>query len=121
MAERDMSKQKPPRTPPPLKTAALAKSNKPAAGATAKQPARAQAKDTRKDAPKTKDATKALESAVERLEASISTLKRERDDLAARLASAQAEIAALDTARKAAIDRIDWVIDSLHTALQDKS
>ena len=121
MAERDMSKQKPPRTPPPLKTAAVAKSTKPAAGASAKPPARAKAKDTRKDTPKTKDKPQALDAAVERLEASISALKRERDDLAARLASAQAEIAALDAARKAAIDRIDWVIDSLHTALQDKS
>ena len=62
-----------------------------------------------------------LEAAVQRLEASVAELKRERDELAARLLSAQAEITTLNSARKAAIDRIDWVIDSLHTALQDKS
>jgi predicted RNase H-like nuclease (RuvC/YqgF family) len=64
---------------------------------------------------------KALEAAVERLEASVAELKRDRDELAAALAAARAEIAILDAARKAAIDRIDWVIDSLHTVLQDKS
>lgn len=113
MAARDMSKQKPPRTPPPARAAA--KPAKPASRAPAKPPARAA-----KPAPRAA-ASNALELAVQRLEASVAELKRERDDLATRLANAQAEITALDSARKAAIDRIDWVIDSLHTALQDKS
>jgi outer membrane murein-binding lipoprotein Lpp len=63
----------------------------------------------------------ALSVAVERLEAKVLDLKGERDALATELAAAKAEIAALDAARKDAINRIDWVIDSLHTALKDKS
>ena len=70
---------------------------------------------------------KALDKAIERLEASAIELKHERDALAAelaatkeQLAAAKAEIAALDTARRAAIDRIDWVIDSLQSVLQEK-
>lgn len=110
-----MSKQKPPRTPPPSARAA-AKAAKPASRAAPKAPARAPAPP----APRP-DPSKALEQAIERLEASVAGLKRERDELTARLANAQTEIVSLDKARKAAIDRIDWVIDSLHTALQNKS
>ena len=103
MAESNMSKQRPtkaaaPRSVAPAQTKALAA-----------------AKTPRRDAPK------ALETAIERLEASIADLKRERDALAAELAAAKTEIATLNAARKVAIDRIDWVIDSLNTVLQDKS
>lgn len=62
-----------------------------------------------------------LEAAIGRLEASVADLKREREALQAELVEAKAQIAALDAARKAAIDRIDWVIDSLHTVVQEKS
>ena len=62
----------------------------------------------------------ALQAAVDRLEARVVELKRERDAMAADLASAKAEIAALDASRIDAINRIDWVLDSLHTVLQDK-
>ena len=68
-----------------------------------------------------RSAPKALEGAVERLEASAQDLKRERDQLAAELASARAEIARLEAARQEAVNRIDWVIDSLNSALQEKS
>ena len=61
--------------------------------------------------------SKALASSIARLESSVLELKRERDALAAELATAKAEIVALDTARRDAIDRINWVIDSLSTAL----
>ena len=66
------------------------------------------------------DAPMALESAIERLEASVRDLKRERDSLAAELVAAKAQVAELDTARRAAIDRIDWVIDSLQGVLGDQ-
>jgi len=115
MAEQNMSKQKPPRTPPTARAAA--KAAKPTPRAAHSPSARPVASTTLPRA----DQPAPLEAAVQRLEASVAELKRERDDLAARLSSAQAEITTLNSARKAAIDRIDWVIDSLHTALQDKS
>ena len=68
-----------------------------------------------------RSAPKALEGAVERLEASAQDLKRERDQLAAQLAEARAEIERLEAARQEAVNRIDWVIDSLNTALREKS
>ena len=63
----------------------------------------------------------ALQAAVDRLEARVHELKRERDAFETELAIAKAKIAALEAARTDAINRIDWVLDSLHTVLQDKS
>ena len=99
MAESNMSKQRPTKAAPPRSV----------------PPAPAMAKTARTNA------SKGLESSIERLEASVAELKRERDALAAELAAAKSQIATLDAARKTAIDRIDWVIDSLTTVLQDKS
>lgn len=62
-----------------------------------------------------------LQAAVDRLESRVLELKRERDAFEAELAAARAEIAALEAARTEAINRIDWVLDSLHTVLQDES
>jgi septal ring factor EnvC (AmiA/AmiB activator) len=109
MAESNMSKQRPTKAVPPRSVA----------------PAPSAAKPARTAAPKAVEPKaveqKGLESAFERLEASVASLKRERDALAAELAAAKIEIATLDAARKSAIDRIDWVIDSLNTVLQDNS
>jgi multidrug resistance efflux pump len=66
-------------------------------------------------------ASNPLQVAVERLEARVHDLKRERDAFEAELAAAKAKITALELARTDAINRIDWVLDSLHTVLQDKS
>ena len=63
----------------------------------------------------------ALQVAVERLEARVVDLKRERDGLAQDLAAARAEIAALEAARVDAVNRIEWVIDSLQSVLDDKT
>lgn len=104
MAESNMSKQRPTKAVPPRSIAPAPSAPKPA----------------RRAAPKGLE-SKALESAIERLEASVASLKRERDALAAELAAAKTEIATLDAARKSAVDRIDWVIDSLNTVLQDNS
>lgn len=48
----------------------------------------------------------------------VTALKREREQLKAELVEARARIAELEKARKDALDRIDWAIDSLHNVLQ---
>ena len=45
-------------------------------------------------------------------------LERERDQLKAQLAEAQATIAKLEQARDEAVNRIDWAINSLHNVLE---
>jgi len=59
-----------------------------------------------------------LDAAVERLEATVTELKTERDRLEAELAAARKKIGALEEARVDAINRIDWVIDSLESLAQ---
>ena len=51
--------------------------------------------------------------------ARIRTLEVERDRLAAELQAAQARIKALEQAREQALNRIDWVIDSLHNLIEE--
>jgi sugar-specific transcriptional regulator TrmB len=96
MAEQKMSKQRPPPSDP-------ARSSRSPAAAKPREP------------------SNALQAAVDRLEARVLELKRERDELADKLAAATAEIATLDSSRVEAINRIDWVLDSLQTVLQEKS
>ncbi|KAB2940089.1 MAG: hypothetical protein K8F92_01315 [Hyphomicrobium sp.] len=50
--------------------------------------------------------------------ARLEALERERDQLKAQLADAQALIAKLEQARDEAVNRIDWTIDSLHNVLE---
>ena len=45
----------------------------------------------------------------------IRALEAERDRLAAELKAARERIAALEAAREQVLNRIDWVIDSLHS------
>lgn len=45
--------------------------------------------------------------------AALKSLEREREELRAELSAAQQRIATLEAQRRQAIDRIDWVIDSL--------
>lgn len=54
-----------------------------------------------------------LADAVQRLEARAKTLERERDSLKSELEAAQARIRRLEETRAEAVNRIDWVIDSL--------
>ena len=49
-----------------------------------------------------------------------SDLERERDTLKAELEAARAEIATLQQQRDQIVNRIDWIIDSLHTLLEDE-
>ncbi len=53
------------------------------------------------------------------LSARIKALEDERDQLARELEVAKLRVAALEQAREQALNRIDWVIDSLHN-LQDE-
>jgi hypothetical protein len=69
----------------------------------------------------TAQAAGSLQVAVERLEARMAELKRERDALAVELAAAHQQITALEAARTQAINRIDWVLDSLQSLTEDKS
>lgn len=50
--------------------------------------------------------------------ARFEALQRERDQLKAQLADAQALITKLEQARDEAVNRIDWAIDSLHNVLE---
>jgi hypothetical protein len=55
-----------------------------------------------------------LDKAVQRLEEQVIALRKERDQVAKDLKAAKARIATLEDAQTQAINRIDWVIDSLH-------
>lgn len=50
----------------------------------------------------------------------IAVLEAERAALAGELETAKARIAKLEEARAQVINRIDWVIDSLHNLLEDE-
>jgi outer membrane murein-binding lipoprotein Lpp len=49
----------------------------------------------------------------------IRELEAERDRLSAELEAARAALAEADRARKQVLDRIDWVIDSLHNLVDE--
>jgi len=49
---------------------------------------------------------------------SLEELERERLELRAKLAAAEARIAALESQRVDALNRIDWVIDSIQNVLE---
>jgi len=61
-----------------------------------------------------------LASAVERLEGRISALQAERDGLVAELKAARARVGELEALQKDTVNRIDWVIDSLHNLVEEK-
>jgi chromosome segregation ATPase len=69
----------------------------------------------------TAQAAGSLQVAVERLEGRMAELKRERDALAQELTAARQLITALEAARTQAVNRIDWVLDSLQSLTEDKS
>lgn len=48
----------------------------------------------------------------------VAALEKERDQLKAQLAAAQAQIVKLEQAREEAVLRIDWALDSLHNLLE---
>jgi septal ring factor EnvC (AmiA/AmiB activator) len=120
MAERITSKTKasPPKAarPAPARTPAPSKTKSGKAAIKLAPPSKSTAK---KD--NTTQAAGSLQVAVERLEGRMAELKRERDALAQELAAARQQITALEAARTQAINRIDWVLDSLQSMTEDKS
>lgn len=56
-----------------------------------------------------------------KLAARITSLEKERDRLKAQLDVAGARIASLEQGRDEAVNRIDWVIDSLHNAIESEA
>lgn len=60
-----------------------------------------------------------LASAVERLEGKVKALQDERDALKEQLKTARTRISELEVAQTDAVNRIDWVIDSLHNLLEE--
>jgi hypothetical protein len=62
-----------------------------------------------------------LPSALERLEVKLGALQAERDELDGELKAARARISELEAMHKDAVNRIDWVIDSLHNLIEEKS
>lgn len=48
----------------------------------------------------------------------LAQLERERNELRTQLAAAEARIAVLESQRVEALNRIDWVIDSIHNVLE---
>lgn len=53
------------------------------------------------------------------VEARIRALEAERDRLMAELAAARTRISDLERSREQIVNRIDWVIDSLHSLLEE--
>lgn len=51
----------------------------------------------------------------------VEALERERDQLKAQLAAAQAQLTKLEQARDDAVNRIDWALDSLHNLLENSA
>ncbi len=129
MAQRDAhqaTKRKPP-AKAPARTAA-----KSSAKTSAKSDAKAEARTERAAAVKgVREASKATKSkagdageltgAIERLEAEVRSLRSERDNLAKQLEAARAQISELESMQTDAINRIDWVIDSLHNLVEQKN
>ena len=61
----------------------------------------------------------APETAAMPTAAHVRALQAERDQFAIELKAAKARIAALEEAREQVLNRIDWVIDSLHSLTND--
>lgn len=61
-----------------------------------------------------------LSEAVQRLEARARVLEAERDGLKAELELARATIAKLEERHGQVVTRIDWVIDSLRSAIESE-
>lgn len=78
-------------------------------------------KKPKRAAPRKAPAKTDLSSAVERLEGKLKALQGERDGLHSELNAARARIAELEALQKDAVNRIDWVIDSLHNLVEEKS
>ena len=83
--------------------------------------AQRKAKKAKRPAKRPGRTAKAPSEAKLKLEARIKSLEKERDRLKAQLDVAGARIASLERGRDEVVNRIDWVIDSLHNAIEGKA
>ena len=60
-------------------------------------------------------------TALAKIEEDIQALRAERNDLRAELAAAKQRISQLEAINEEAVNRIDWVLDSLHSLLEQQS
>jgi len=75
----------------------------------------------KRSAPKKKAEPAQLAASVERLEGKLKALQDERDKLKSDLKVALTRIGELEATQTDAVNRIDWVIDSLHNIVEDKA
>ena len=75
----------------------------------------------KRSAPKKKAGPSQLAASVERLEGKLKALQDERDKLKSDLKVALTRIGELEATQTDAVNRIDWVIDSLHNIVEDKA
>jgi len=75
-------------------------------------------KKGKRPAPRRQTQASAAADSTARHTQRIRSLERERDRLKAQLKEAEARIARLEESRTEAVNRIDWVIDSLHNVLE---
>jgi predicted RNase H-like nuclease (RuvC/YqgF family) len=83
--------------------------------------AQRKAKTAKRPAKRPSRTTKAPSEAKLKLETRIKFLEKERERLKARLEVAGERTASLEQGRDDVVNRIDWVIDSLHNAIESEA
>ncbi len=83
--------------------------------------AQRKAKTAKRPAKRPSRTTKAPSEAKLKLETRIKSLEKERDRLKAQLEVAGERITSLEQGRDDVVNRIDWVIDSLHNAIESEA
>jgi uncharacterized coiled-coil DUF342 family protein len=83
--------------------------------------AQRKAKKAKRLAKRPSRTTKAPSEAKLNLETRIKSLEKERDRLKAQLEVAGERITSLEQGRDEVVNRIDWVIDSLHNAIESEA
>ncbi len=83
--------------------------------------AQRKAKTAKRPAKRPSRTTKAASEAKLKLETRITSLEKERDRLKAQLEVAGERITSLEQGRDDVVNRIDWVIDSLHNAIESEA
>ena len=83
--------------------------------------AQRKAKTAKRPAKRPSRTTKAASEAKLKLETRIKALEKERERLKARLEVAGERTASLEQGRDDVVNRIDWVIDSLHNAIESEA
>jgi hypothetical protein len=83
--------------------------------------AQRKAKTAKRLAKRPSRATKAPSEAKLKPETRIKSLEKERDRLKVQLGVADERITSLEQGRDDVVNRIDWVIDSLHNAIESEA